>query len=91
MGYCARSRHCSLTWLSTLALSHPPRPPQLRSKFHGILNGIDCEEWNPATDALLPANFDADRPAGKALCKEFLQKVGARETRRKELQGMPRA
>ncbi|PNW71709.1 hypothetical protein CHLRE_16g665800v5 [Chlamydomonas reinhardtii] len=48
--------------------------PELRSKFHGILNGIDCEEWNPATDALLPANFDADRPAGKALCKEFLQK-----------------
>jgi starch synthase len=29
-------------------------------KFHGILNGIDAEEWNPATDPLLTANYDID-------------------------------
>ncbi|KXZ52394.1 hypothetical protein GPECTOR_9g438 [Gonium pectorale] len=48
--------------------------PELRSKFHGILNGIDYSEWDPASDPLLPANFDAERPAGKAACKEFLQR-----------------
>lgn len=41
-------------------------------KFHGILNGIDVEEWNPATDPLLPANFDHNHPADKAKNKRAL-------------------
>jgi len=42
-------------------------------RLSGILNGIDEEEWNPATDPHLPAHYDAADKAGKALDKAALQ------------------
>lgn len=39
----------------------------------GIVNGIG-EEWNPATDKNLAANFTAEDLSGKLLCKRALQR-----------------
>ncbi|KAI8464053.1 MAG: hypothetical protein J3K34DRAFT_441759 [Monoraphidium minutum] len=45
------------------------------SVLTGIVNGIDMEEWNPATDPDLAANYSiADFKAGKAANKAALQK-----------------
>ncbi len=44
------------------------------SDLFGVINGIDYSDWDPATDKLIPANFDSGNPAGKAKCKKALQK-----------------
>ncbi len=45
-----------------------------RDDLVGILNGIDPEEWNPQTDAHLPARYGPKKLAGKSLCKLALQR-----------------
>lgn len=42
-------------------------------KLSGIVNGIDTEVWNPATDALLEAPFDVKTRERRALNKRALQ------------------
>ncbi len=44
-----------------------------RNELTGILNGIDTEEWNPATDPHLAKKYSRARMAGKAANKEALQ------------------
>jgi len=41
--------------------------------LHGIINGIDQNIWNPATDPWIAARYDRENLAGKADCKAALQ------------------
>lgn len=44
------------------------------SKIKGILNGVDYDEWSPASDTYIAKNFDVDDMKGKNVCKRALQK-----------------
>jgi len=44
----------------------------LSFKLTGILNGIDTDEWNPATDTAIASNYTRDRLNGKSLSKRAL-------------------
>ena len=46
----------------------------LSYKLTGIVNGIDVDEWDPATDAHLPVNFDATTIRDKTRAKRALAK-----------------
>jgi starch synthase len=41
----------------------------------GILNGIDADLWNPATDSVISANYSPTESAGKHACKAALQRA----------------
>ena len=45
-----------------------------QQKLFGILNGVDCEEWNPSDDEFLVRPYSAARLAGKGANKLALQK-----------------
>lgn len=43
--------------------------------IHGILNGVDYKDWNPAEDEFLINNYDACNLAGKKDCKKDLLRI----------------
>lgn len=42
-------------------------------RLNGILNGLDCNSWNPETDHTLPARFSADDLPARAANKTAVQ------------------
>ncbi len=46
-----------------------------REHLTGILNGVDYQIWNPATDSLITANYSPQDLSNKAACKADLQKI----------------
>jgi starch synthase len=59
------------------------------SQLTGILNGIDTEVWNPATDDLLEANFEPGKMLGKTISKRMLaREAGLRYKARTPLLGV---
>lgn len=59
------------------------------STLIGILNGVDYEEWNPATDKFLPANYSPADMSGKAVCKmRLLKELGMHEDAERPLIGI---
>lgn len=47
---------------------------QRSADLFGILNGIDQEHYDPATDAAIAANFNADDLSGRQECRRALQR-----------------
>ena len=46
----------------------------VKNRLNGVLNGVDYQIWNPATDKYLAANYTAFDLSGKSICKQALLK-----------------
>ncbi|MCB5184432.1 glycogen synthase GlgA [Methylobacillus gramineus] len=58
-------------------------------EIHGILNGIEMQEWNPATDPYLAKTYNIDHLADKKIVKKALQvQLGLEATAHKPLLGV---
>ena len=48
-----------------------------RSEIHGVVNGIDVEEWDPTCDPSIPFHFGSEDMSGKERCKiDLLKELG---------------
>ncbi len=55
----------------------------------GIVNGVDCSEWNPESDRFLAAHYSAEDLSGKATCKaDLLKQFGLAEDTRLPVVGI---
>ena len=50
-------------------------------KLHGILNGVDYDEWNPSVDRFIAKRYDVGKMSGKKACKKDIQKYFGLELR----------
>jgi starch synthase len=53
----------------------------LGDRLVGVVNGIDTDIWNPATDQSLPVRYTREDLSGKAACKAALQRSCGMEER----------
>lgn len=56
-------------------------------RLSGILNGLDVDAWNPATDLSIASNYEADHPEAKSKCRDAL----FQELRWEPIEGAPLA
>jgi len=49
----------------------------LGDRFRGILNGVDYERWDPASDQVIAAPYSTRDLLGKAVCKQNLQRMAS--------------
>ena len=63
---------------------------RLRSEdLYGVINGIDCDEWNPALDRRLFANYSPDDLSGKVENKrKLMEMLGLNDPDSRMLAGM---
>lgn len=73
MAYCDKATTVSPTYSKEVS-RNPAIAPHLY-KFHGILNGIDPDIWDPYNDKFIPVSYTSENVAeGKKAAKEALQK-----------------
>ncbi|MCS6771892.1 MAG: glycogen synthase GlgA [Kiritimatiellae bacterium] len=61
----------------------------VKDRLFGVLNGIDVEVWNPATDPHLPAPYTSSDLKGKAACRRSLAaKMGVLVGEKTKIVGM---
>lgn len=59
-----------------------------KDDLYGIINGIDYNEWNPASDRYIPFSYSLNDISGKAICKKALQREMGLEDEDSPLIGM---